>query len=236
MEFTHEFTISTDVSTTWATLTDLEKVAPCLPGAKLEEVHGSVHKGHVRVKVGPVTMTYHGSAELVEADADERRVRIGARGRETRGSGTASADIVATLEQTASGTKVNVVTDLQITGKPAQFGRSVMQDVGTKIIDQFAERLETLLTEDESSADAADDAPAPSPVVPANDSTNVEAKNDASATSDSDASATSGATADTRDDVLDLVGVAGAAAAKRLVPLVIGVTVIGFIVWWLVSG
>ena len=240
MEFTHSFTVSTDVDTTWATLTDLEKVAPCLPGAKLEEVDGTVHKGRVRVKVGPVTMTYQGTAELVEADADARRARIDARGREAHGSGTASANIVATLEQTSDSTRVNVVTDLQITGKPAQFGRSVMQDVGTKIINQFAERLETLLAQDWGAADAPRNAPATSndatSDAPTTDSASVEADNGVSTTSDSSASTMSRITEDKDDDVLDLVGVAGAATAKRVVPLVIGVIVIGVIIWRLASG
>jgi uncharacterized protein len=148
MEFTHEFHVPSDVDTTFATLIDLEKVAPCLPGATLEEVDGDTYTGRVKVKVGPIQVIYRGTAEIVEVDHEAHRGRIEARGKETRGAGTASADVVATLHGDDQGTTVVVNTDLHITGKPAQFGRGVMADVGTKIIDSFAERLRAML-EDE---------------------------------------------------------------------------------------
>jgi uncharacterized protein len=145
MEFTHEFHVPSDVDTTFTTLIDLEKVAPCLPGATLEEVDGDTYTGRVKVKVGPIQVIYRGTAEIVEVDHETHRGRIEARGKETRGAGTASADVVATLHDDGDGTKVVVDTDLHITGKPAQFGRGVMADVGTKIIDSFAERLRAML-------------------------------------------------------------------------------------------
>ncbi|MFA9431431.1 SRPBCC family protein [Egicoccus sp. AB-alg2] len=154
MEFTNEFTVPTDVETAFAILTDLEKVAPCLPGAQLEEVEGDVYTGRVKVKVGPISMTYRGQAQLAETDAEAKRARIQANGKETRGTGTAKADVHAALRPDGDGTVVTVVTDLTVTGKPAQFGRGVMAEVGTKIIDSFAERLRAMLDEEHAGAGA----------------------------------------------------------------------------------
>ena len=230
MEFTNSFHVPSDIETTFATLTDLERVAPCLPGATLEEVDGDTYTGNVKVKVGPVAMTYRGTARLVEVDHASKRGRIEAAGKESRGAGTASADVVAHLEEADGGTTVTVVTDLSITGKPAQFGRGVMAEVGTKIIDTFADRLRTMLEEDQAAADAA----APAQVAPT----------DATASVESAAPAAAPAASGPRrieqqpgreDDALDLMEVAGAATLKRLVPLVAGVAVVIGAVWWLVS-
>jgi uncharacterized protein len=155
MEFTNEFRVPSDIETTFATLTDLEKVAPCLPGATLEEVDGDTYSGRVKVKVGPVQVVYKGTARLAEADAEAKRGRIEAKGKETRGTGTASADVVASLAEDGDGTRVSVVTDLTITGKPAQFGRGVLAEVGTKIIDTFADRLRDMLEAGEAPEEAA---------------------------------------------------------------------------------
>lgn len=149
MEFTNEFTVPADIDTAFEVLSDLERVAPCLPGAVLEEVDGSTYTGRVKVKVGPIQVMYRGTAELVELDDQAKRARILASGSETRGAGTANAEVTASLRSTAPGTTtVTVLTDLDITGKPAQFGRGVMEDVGTSIIDSFARRLAELLDED----------------------------------------------------------------------------------------
>jgi uncharacterized protein len=153
VEFTNEFQVPVDVETAFTTLTDLERVAPCLPGAQLEEVEGDTYTGRVKVKVGPIQVTYRGTAEVVDIDPDGKRAAIRAKGKETRGAGTAAADVVATLvAETEDTTRVTVVTDLAVTGKPAQFGRGVMADVGARIIDTFAERLEALLEEDRMAA------------------------------------------------------------------------------------
>jgi len=200
MEFLNEFTVSADQDTTWATLIDLERIAPCLPGARLDEVDGDLHRGRVRVKVGPVTLTYEGTARLVEVDPETRKVRISARGRETRGSGNAAADIFAVLTESGSGTRVSVRTELEITGKPAQFGSAVMQEVGTLIIRQFAERLERLIATGEPGSRGA---------------------------TDGSGQTIGGSHAD--EDVLDLVSIAGAATLKRFVPVVLGVLALGLL-------
>ena len=149
MEFTNEFTVPADIDTAFELLSDLGRVAPCLPGAVLEEADGPTYTGRVKVKVGPIQVLYHGTAEVVELDADTKRARILASGRETRGAGTASAEVTALLRPSGPGaTTVTVVTDLDVTGKPAQFGRGVMEEIGTSIINTFAERLAELLDEE----------------------------------------------------------------------------------------
>jgi carbon monoxide dehydrogenase subunit G len=208
VEFTNEFTVPTDVDTTFATLTDLEQVAPCLPGAQLEEVDGDVYTGRVKVKVGPIQMTYRGQARMVEADADAKRARIEANGKEARGSGTAKADVTAQLREGGEGTVVTVTTDLTVTGKPAQFGRGVMEEVGTKIIDAFAERLRAMLAEQQDGAGAADDAAAP----PTVDGPRLLAGDPSR-----------------ENDALDLMDVAGGATAKRLLPVAAVVVVLAIL-------
>jgi len=208
VEFTNEFTVPTDVDTTFATLTDLEQVAPCLPGAQLEEVDGDVYTGRVKVKVGPIQMTYRGQARMVEADADAKRARIEANGKEARGSGTAKADVIAQLREGGEGTVVTVTTDLTVTGKPAQFGRGVMEEVGTKIIDAFAERLRAMLAEQQDGAGAADDAAAP----PTVDGPRLLAGDPSR-----------------ENDALDLMDVAGGATAKRLLPVAAVVVVLAIL-------
>lgn len=159
MEFTNTFTIPVDVDHAFEVLTDLERVAPCMPGAKLETVDGDVYTGRVKVKVGPMSLTYRGTAEVVDKDPQAHTATIAAKGNEARGGGTANADVTASLTAVDDGTEVVVTTNLDITGKPAQFGRGVMADVGVKIIDKFADCLSRRLAEGEP--DAADEAAAP---------------------------------------------------------------------------
>lgn len=247
MEFTNTFTVPTDIDTAWATLTDLEKVAPCLPGATLEEVDGEVYTGKVKVKVGPITVTYRGTAELVEADEEKRAARIKASGKEMRGSGTANADVSAQLTEREDGTLVEVVTDLNVTGKPAQFGRGVMADVGAKIIGTFAERLEELVLSDDAAGKAAaeGDQPEETETSPAEMKTDAASEGAAAAAAtDAAAAAIDAPAASTgprriaqdpsrEDDALNLVEVAGAATAKRVIPLVAALAALAALIWWL---
>lgn len=240
MEFVNEFTVPTDIETAWATLTDLEKVAPCLPGATLEEVDGDTYSGRVKVKVGPITVTYRGTARFVETDADNKFGRIEASGKEARGSGTAKADVTAQLTETDDGTLVHVVTDLNVTGKPAQFGRGVMGEVGTKIIGSFAEGLEQLVLADDAAGKAAaeptaDQAETPAPAGASASTADTAPGGEAKATGAA-AAAPSGPRKIAQDparadDALDLMEVAGASAVKRLVPLVVGLGIVGLIIW-----
>lgn len=147
MELNNEFEVAVPVSTAWGVLTDLERIAPCMPGAQLEEVEGDEYRGLVRVKVGPITASYKGVAKFLEKDDAGHKAVLKAEGRETRGQGNASATITALLAESAAGTKVTVATDLNITGKVAQFGRGVLAEVSGKLLDQFVQNLEkTVLT------------------------------------------------------------------------------------------
>jgi len=143
MRIADEFRVSVPPERAWPLLLDIERVAPCLPGAQLQEVDGDEYRGIVKVKVGPITAQYKGSAKIAEADEAARRMVIRAVGRDTRGQGNASATITATLRPDGQGTIVKVDTDLAITGKVAQLGRGVLADVSSKLLGQFVETLET---------------------------------------------------------------------------------------------
>lgn len=148
MELTNDFAVGVPIARAWEVLTDLERIAPCMPGAKLEEVEGEEYRGLVKVKVGPVTAQYKGAAHFVERDDEAYRAVLEASGRDTRGQGNANATITATLEEVGGRTEVHLVTDLSITGKVAQFGRGVMVDVSAKLIGQFVENLESTVLAD----------------------------------------------------------------------------------------
>jgi len=148
VELTNDFEVVAPIERVWAVLNDVERIAPCLPGAQLLEIEGEEFRGVVKVKVGPITAQYQGMAVFVERDAAAHRVVIRGEGRDTRGSGNASADITAQLQATEGGTRVTVGTDLKVTGKVAQFGRGVMADVSKKLMGQFAENLSDLIASD----------------------------------------------------------------------------------------
>ncbi|MGW5063398.1 SRPBCC family protein [Streptomyces sp. NPDC004096] len=148
MEFTHEFIVPAAPDAAWALLTDVPRIAPCLPGATVTPVGDGEYEGSVTVKVGPIKVGYSGSASFAELDAASRRMVLTARGSESGGKGgTASATVTVNLVgEGPDKTRVIVGTDLQITGKVAQFGRSAMADVGARLIGQFASNLETMVT------------------------------------------------------------------------------------------
>jgi carbon monoxide dehydrogenase subunit G len=142
MELEHSFTIPVPPEQAWQVLLDVEQVAPCMPGATVDSVDGDVIKGRIKVKVGPVSLTYSGSARFTERDEQARSVTLEASGKETRGSGTASATVRSTLHDEGGGqTRVVVHTTMSVTGRPAQFGRGVMAEVGGRIIERFAANL-----------------------------------------------------------------------------------------------
>src|SRR5437868_11480132 len=142
MELSNEFVVPVGVDEAWVLLTDVERIAPCMPGAELQEIEGDEYRGIVKVKVGPITAQYKGKATFVEKDDAAHKAVLRAEGRDTRGQGNANATITATLDSEGDGTKVKVVTDLAITGRAAQFGRGVMADVSTKLLGQFVDCLE----------------------------------------------------------------------------------------------
>ncbi|MEW2623805.1 SRPBCC family protein [Streptomyces sp. NPDC048106] len=147
MELHHEFTVPVPVGQAWPALLDIERVAPCLPGAVVEEYDGKTVTGSVKVKVGPVTVTYRGTAVFEEQDAVAHRMVLMANGRETRGQGTARARVTGTLSERDGETAVSVRTDLTVTGRPAQFGRGVLAEVGDRLVGQFADCLASRLAE-----------------------------------------------------------------------------------------
>lgn len=143
MKLENEFTVDVPVEDVWAVLLDLERVTPCLPGAALTEESGNEYKGEMKVRLGPVSQEYEGTVKIEEADESERRAVLKANGKDARGQGTASATITSTLQDEGNGsTKVRVETDMQLTGRAAQFGRGVQQDVAEKLLNRFAECLE----------------------------------------------------------------------------------------------
>ncbi|WP_326837499.1 SRPBCC family protein [Amycolatopsis rhabdoformis] len=179
MEFSNEFVVPTDTDTAWTVLTDVPRIAPCLPGATVEPVGDNAYTGSVSIKVGPIKVSYGGTATFSELDPLARRMVLDAQGKEKTGKGSAAAVVTVTLhEESADKTRVEVHTELQITGKLAQFGRSAMADVGARLIGQFAGNLETMLVSGRpapataaaaahSAPSAGSTNPSPRPVAPA---------------------------------------------------------------------
>ena len=142
MELTNDFRVALPVERAWAVLTDVEQIAPCLPGAQLQEIEGDEYRGIVKVKVGPITAQYKGQAKFLSLDPESHVAVLRAEGRETRGQGNANATITAVLTPDGEGTAVAINTDLTVTGRVAQFGRGVLADVSAKLLDQFVADLE----------------------------------------------------------------------------------------------
>ena len=157
MKLEHSFTVPTGIDEAWRILLDIERIGPCMPGAAIDTVDGDDFTGTVKVKLGPIGLTYKGKASFIEKDDAAHRAVIDARGRDSRGNGTAAAKVTAVLADQGGSTLVTVDTDLDITGKPAQFGRGVMVDVGNKLIGQFADNLSATIT----SGDAEPEPPTP---------------------------------------------------------------------------
>jgi uncharacterized protein len=215
MEMDHSFTVPVPPERAWDVLLDVKKIAPCMPGATVDDFDGEVVTGRIKVKVGPVSLTYKGTAKFTERDPEARVILLEASGKETRGAGTASATVRATLEPESGGeaTKASMHTTMNVTGRPAQFGRGVMVEVGGKLVEQFAQNLRQLITEDGAAADSGasagqaeattQDGPGhtqPSPVVPA--------------------AATQAAPPDQAGaDSINLVKLVGPALLKRVVPV-----------------
>jgi carbon monoxide dehydrogenase subunit G len=197
VELNNEFRVAVPAAKTWQVLTDVERVAPCIPGAQLLSVDGDDFTGVVKVKVGPITVSYKGDASFQEKDEAAQRVVIKATGKETRGSGNAAAVVTAQLKDDGThGTIVSITTDLTISGKAAQFGRGVLADVSTNLIGQFARNLEADLLGDNATS-----ASASTPV----------------------AAATAAATASDGVDSVDLLKVVAVPMAKRYAPAIAAV-------------
>ena len=157
IELDNSFTVPVPPEQAWDVLLDVERIAPCMPGASVTSVEGDQIEGQVKVKLGPLSLTYKGTAKFTDKDEANRKIAIEATGKETRGAGTASANVQATLTPAEAGsTLVAIHTSLNVTGRPAQFGRSLLPEVSGKLIAQFASNLEALITADSPAAEAAD--------------------------------------------------------------------------------
>ena len=221
MELSNDFEVAAPIDLVWSVLTDVERIAPCLPGAQLLEVEGDEFRGVVKIKVGPITAQYKGAASFVERDDAGYRAVLRAEGRDTRGAGNAAANITAELEATDVGTKVTVTTDLTVTGKVAQFGRGVMADVSKKLMGQFADNLSDLM------APSSDEVAADAPVV------DVEAASPADRVTDNaaDGDAPTIRVVDAPEvEAIDLLDAAGAPILKRLVPTLLAGAVVVVII------
>ena len=239
MEFEHQFTVPVPVDEAWRTLLDVERIAPCMPGATLESVDGDNLTGRVKVKVGPIMMIYHGTARFEERDESQHLAVISASGRETRGTGTARATVHTHLHDEGDYTRVVVATSLAVTGRPAQFGRGVMQEVGGKLIGQFAQCLATeILGQSSRPAEtmpaetpAADAVAAETTAVPAGAPSAAEAKMPA-ATGETGNRA--GTAQRPSPEAIDLISTAGVPVLRRLLPALGALVVIALLIWWLV--
>jgi len=214
VELNHDFSVSVPIDEAWAVLTDLERIAPCMPGAQLQEVEGDEYRGVVKVKVGPITAQYKGVARIVELDEGAHRAVLRAEGRDTRGQGTAAATVTATLASTGPATEVHITTDLDVTGKVAQFGRGVLGEVSEKLLGQFVGELEQSVL---AGTDAPADAPAESGDAPAG-----------SGDTPADPSARRVIDSPERPPV-DLLDAAGGSVLRRAGPLVVALAVVLFL-------
>src|SRR5438552_3071244 len=224
MELTNTFQVNVPVADAWTVLTDVERIAPCMPGADLQEVEGDEYRGIVKVKVGPITAQYKGAARFVEKDDGAHRAVLRAEGRDTRGAGNASATITATLREATGGTEVQVDTDLTVSGKVAQFGRGVLADVSTKLLNQFVSCLEADVLSGKPGAGAAEPPPATPTPTPTPAPATAGGNGSGAATSAGGTSA--GGTSAVRriesrpSEPVDLLDTAGAPMAKRVAPVV----------------
>jgi uncharacterized protein len=261
MELDNSFIVPVPPDQAWDVLLDVKRIAPCMPGATVDEVDGDVVTGRIKVKVGPVSLTYRGTAKFTERDPEARAVVVEASGKETRGAGTASATVRASLAPDASegGTQVTMHTTMNVTGRPAQFGRGVIVEVGGKLVDQFAANLAKLITGDTPADSGAGGNPAAAPPAPevsevaevsgvsgesadgasASAATaEVASGNGASSAGQAAAGGTTVPVVSTTDapqeDSLNLVKLAGPAILRRVVPVVVGaagLALLGGIVW-----
>ena len=228
MELSDSFEVDHPIATVWGVFTDVERIAPCLPGAQLTGTEGDEFHGVVKVKVGPVTSQYKGKASFAEMDEASHRAVISASGRDTRGAGNASAEITVQLGPgEGASTMVNVHTNLIVTGKVAQFGRGVLVDVSRKLMAQFADNLAALMATEQPDEAAAGNA----------DASDEAAAGDADASDDSENVAPSSAVEGAERaapapevEAVDLLAVAGGSVMKRLVPVAVALVIVVIVV------
>jgi carbon monoxide dehydrogenase subunit G len=236
MKIEDQFRVDVPIEEAWRVLLDVERIAPCMPGAQLQEIEGEEYRGVVKVKVGPITAQYKGAAKIIEADEAARRIVLKGEGRDTRGQGNASATVTVLLAADGDGTQVSVDTDLNVTGKVAQFGRGVMADVSSKLLGQFVTCLESNVLGGNGASAAGSSDTAESTAAAATDA--ASAPTPAASSTSSDSSEASGASTEgvrrieTADvEPVNLMDAAGGAVAKRVVPVITGITIVVILVW-----
>lgn len=226
MQMEHNFIVPAPVGAVWDALLDLERVVPCLPGASLTSFTGEEFAGTVQVRLGPISLRYQGSGKLTETDARAHRVVVEASGKDSRGNGTASATVTASLREEDEGTAVTVVTDLTVTGKPAQFGRGLISEVGGKIIGQFADCLAGAL----DSSQGAPAGPAESEEPPVTPAPGTAAAAPAGSTTPGQHAAAAASPLRTvpapASEEIDLLDAAGGSVLKRVAPVAGGLLVL----------
>ena len=218
MELQHRFTVPASVDTTWELFNDLEQVAPCFPGASLTSTDGDDFAGTVKVKLGPISLQYSGSGSFVERDAASRTARFEAKGKDKRGNGTAKAAVRTVLTAEGDRTAVEVTTDLAITGKPAQFGRGLMQDVSDKLLATFVGCLADKLSGNGHPAPASEPVAEPAPAEPAAEPPSWQQASRRPTE---------------KIDALDLGMTVLPVLARRFGPAALGVSAVVAVVWWL---
>jgi uncharacterized protein len=247
MELDNSFTVPVPPDQAWDVLLDVQRIAPCMPGATVDEVDGDVVNGRIKVKVGPVSLTYRGTAKFIERDSEAHTIVMEASGKETRGAGTASATVKASLAPQASGdgTEVTMHTTMNVTGRPAQFGRGVMVEVGGKLVDQFAANLAQMISDQgaagpDSGADAAaaNEAAASAAGASADGASAAMSADGASAPTSAQNGgvpvATAAAPPAPQEGSLNLVRLAGPAILKRAIPVAVaaaGLALLGRQLW-----
>lgn len=217
---TNEFTVNRPIDEAWAVLCDVERIAPCLPGAQLQEIEGETFRGVVKIKLGAVNANFKGEAKFVERDDTVHRAVLSASGRDTGGRGNASADVTAeAVALSPTSTRCTVTAELHITGKVAQFGRGIMGDVSKKLMDQFSANLNTMLDEQvvaapavESDESGANDTPAPA----------ASSADDTGPNERPTVRRIEGPAA----EPIDVAGLAGPAVLKRVAPVALAVLVL----------
>ncbi|MGI8860723.1 MAG: SRPBCC family protein [Rubrobacteraceae bacterium] len=241
MKIANEFMVEASVEHAWETLLDLERITPCLPGAALQEESGDEYRGTMTVRLGPVTQKYNGTVRFEETDEESRRAVLKADGKDARGQGTASATITSVLSEEDGGTKVHVETDMHLTGRAAQFGRGVQQEVATKLINQFAECLEKEIMGEnekkrpEEAAEPEETAEAESAAEAEEAEETVSANGSGAEESEGDEEKPKRRVIQQDHDVepLDLGEASRDAVLKRVVPLAAGIGVLVLVFWLL---
>lgn len=236
IELDNSFTVPVPPEQAWDVLLDVERIAPCMPGASVLSVDGDEIEGQVKVKLGPLSLNYKGTAKFTEKDQATHTISLDAKGKETRGAGTASAVVNASLKpaDTAGQTVVSIHTSLNVTGRPAQFGRSLLPEVSGKLIGQFATNLEALIQEGDADADSGA-APAAEATGGAGTAAQPAASGSAGAPenclpSDAAMKAAPAATAPSEpEDSLNVVKLVAIPVLKRVVPVVAGVAIAAYI-------